>query len=438
MKPDVIIILSSGIIPYWENTLSDISYKLTTYEHYDNFGTLGGRDRACAGAIAAQKFTSAKIIVTSARAIEGAPSHAEVMRNELILLGVNASRIILEKISTNLSSQITESIKISTKNQWLNLLFITSEFHVPRTRLMVEIIASDQLKSVKVSSSESILIPNDRNFSIEFQKIKNNKQYTKRIENEERGIKAIKEGIYLPAPRILKKEKCDKSAILILETSSGLGESFFKNLHGKEYDVLCLSRRFLPYQEEISQNNNSTFLINYDPTKLNKFIDNLKKLKQCLMIYKKIVFINHVNSILPVRQTGSFDNVKIVSNVNRNYRAPILIKNMLLTLSEVEIKVLNISLGPSNNPLGGWSIYCSATTQGKIFSDDVSLRVINNISHSVNNSDPDILDTKLQVHVRNYNYDNFSGVNEFIDLNNRGGLLDLNDVADKVINKYIL
>jgi benzil reductase ((S)-benzoin forming) len=438
MEPDVVIILSSGVIPYWENTLNDISYKLSTYEHFDNFGTLGGKDRASAGAIIAKKFPLAKIIVTSSRSIDGAPSHAEVMRNELIVLGVNAGRITLEEISTNLTSQLSESIKISIKNKWLNLLFVTSEFHVARTQLMVDMTPLDQLKSVKITSSESVLISNDKNFSNEFQKIKKTKQYIKRIENERRGIKALKDGIYFPSPSILKTEKCEKKAILISGTSSGLGESFFKNLHGKDHDIFCLSRRFLPYQEEAGKNNNNAFLIHCDFTKLSKFSDNLKKIKKCLNIYKEIIYINNAGSILPVHQIGLMDNKEIISSVNVNYIAPILITNMLFTLRHVGIKVLNISSGAANNPIDGWSIYCSAKAGSRMFFDVLSLQILNNSKHSVNNIDLGILNTKIQSQIRNFDSDNFPRVDEFVDLNNKDLLLDPDEVACKIINKYIL
>ena len=36
------------------------------------------------------------------------------------------------------------------------------------------------------------------------------KQYMKRIENERRSIKALKDGIYFPSTHILKVEKCPK------------------------------------------------------------------------------------------------------------------------------------------------------------------------------------------------------------------------------------
>ena len=436
MEKDVIIILSAGVIPYWENKINDISYKLTSYEHFDNFGTLGGKDRAIAGAIIAKKFPLAKILVTSSSAKEGAPSHAEVMRNELIFLGVNENRIILEQVSTNLTSQLKESINISKKNNWMNVLFLTSEFHVARTQLMVNMILFDQL-TVEIVSSESILIANDKNFLEEFKKIKKTKNYLKRIKNERSGIKALKEGFYFSSPHILKTEKCEKKAILISGTSSGLGEAFFKNLHGKDNDIFCLSRSFLPYQLDISKKNNNTFLICCDLSNLNKLLDNLEKIKRCLMIYKEIIFINNAATILPIDQIGSLDNNKIISSVNINFLASILITNMLFSLKNIEIKVLNISSGSSDKPLDGWSIYCSTKAGGRMFFNVLSLQIENDNRHSVVNIDPGVLNTKIQNQIRSFNHLKFPRVNEFINFNNKGLLLDPNEVAGKIINRYI-
>lgn len=438
MKPDVIIILSSGVIPYWENTLNDISYKTTSYEHFDIFGTLGGVDRINAGAILAKSFPLAKIITTSSITIDNSPSHSEVARDELVALGVNANRIFLEQLSKNLKTQLSESIEIAKRNKWLNLLFVTSEFHIARTQLMLDMLTTDQFKSVKIISSESILISDDKNFLNEFKKILKDKQYIKRIESERLGRIALKAGNYFQNPQTLKVEKCNKTAILISGISSGLGESLFNNLLGMGHDIFCISRSFLPYQIEIGAKESNTFLVRCDLKNINNLVNTLEKIKKCLKIYKKIIFINNAGSILPVDKIGSMDNGEIISGINLNYVAPILITNMLFSMKDVGIRVLNISSGAANNAIDGWSIYCSTKAASKMFFDVLSLQINNNFEYTVNNIDPGILNTKMQSQIRSLNQTKFPRVDEFIEFNNTGILLNPNDVAFRIINKYIV
>ena len=438
MEPDVIIILSSGIVPYWNNKAKDISYKTTTYDYYDAYGTLGGHDRIRAGAILAKNFPLSKLMTTSSLGISDRPSHAKVAREELITLGVHASRIVLEENSNNLRSQLIETIRISEKHNWSNLLFITSEFHIARAQLMLDEVLIDKLKAVKIISSEGILLSDDDNFFNEFKKIKNSTKYITRIQNEESGVKAFREGSYCPSLKTLKTEKYEKKAILISGTSSGLGESFFKNLYNKDFDLYCLSRSFLTYQIDISSNENGIFLICCDLTKLDKLGGILEKLRQCLTVYKEIIFINNAGSILPVNKIGALNNDEIISSVNLNYIAPALIANMLLNLKEVSIKVLNISSGAANSPVDGWSTYCSAKAASKMFFDVLSFEVKNKKDYSVNQIDPGIIDTKIQCQIRNLSKDIFPKVNEFIEFKNSKKLLNPNDAALKIIKKYIL
>ena len=73
-----------------------------------------------------------------------------------------------------------------------------------------------------------------------------------------------------------------------------------------------------------------------------------------------------------------------------------------------------------------------------MFFDVLSLQIENDIGHSIDNIEPGILNTKMQSQIRSFNHENFPRVNEFIDFNNTGVLLDPNEVSINIINRYIL
>lgn len=67
-----------------------------------------------------------------------------------------------------------------------------------------------------------------------------------------------------------------------------------------------------------------------------------------------------------------------------------------------------------------------------MFFDVLFLQIVNNIKYSVNNIYPEILNTKMQSQIRSFNRNNFPKVNEFVNFNNTGVLLDPNEVAIKI------
>jgi uncharacterized SAM-binding protein YcdF (DUF218 family) len=201
MNPQAIIILTGGTIMDQNG-----EYHSTSYSDGDAFGTLGGYARVEAASILALKYPDALLVTTGMGSGDGvAPSHAKVMENELIALGIPERRIILEEKSTNSKSGLLEILILAERYRWERIIVISSEYHVPRVHAMWEMINS----SVKADfiAAEDILQSSQPEFGKIFEELKKTPAYIKRLESEAHGLKALRSGTYESAKTEDKKER---------------------------------------------------------------------------------------------------------------------------------------------------------------------------------------------------------------------------------------
>lgn len=200
MSPDAIIIFSAGVMP-----LEGGGWRTTTYQENDAFGTMGGRDRVEAGALLAKQYPDTMSVTTCQRMDHVLPTLAGTYADELCSLGVISERIIKEEVSINTGTSVEQVLKIARGKEWKHLLFLSSEFQIPRIKAFYE----EMKSNIKVTliSSESVLIEHDPAFATRFENVKKTPAYQKRLVAEARGIAALKSGKYKPASIEDKKER---------------------------------------------------------------------------------------------------------------------------------------------------------------------------------------------------------------------------------------
>ena len=199
--PDAIYAISGGTV---YDTQMD-KYHSTNYEEGDKFGTLGGYARIQAAAILAKRYPKAYVVANSKRLDGKLPTHAQTHARELVELGVEKERIILEENSTTTFSGVVEALKLARERGWKNIIFVTNEYHLPRVRAFYEREQSAIL--AEFVSAEKVLIEEDPTFAQEFEKIKATPAYQLRLRSEAGGIEAIKSREYKGAPLEEKKER---------------------------------------------------------------------------------------------------------------------------------------------------------------------------------------------------------------------------------------
>lgn len=96
----------------------------------------GGRDRVEAAAVIHQAFPNAVIVPMSRPRATHKPTYAAVAHTELLQMGVAAEQILLEDVSVNTITEFKEAAKMWKEHQWKNLVFISSNWHMPRVEAL--------------------------------------------------------------------------------------------------------------------------------------------------------------------------------------------------------------------------------------------------------------------------------------------------------------
>ncbi|MEA2088649.1 MAG: YdcF family protein [Patescibacteria group bacterium] len=195
-----IVILSGGL---YKN--KNFSWRTTTFDEGDNFGADGSMIRVIAGHYLYKENIDNLIITSGGKGqyknIPGAPNISEVIKKELISLGVPNQKIIEEKNSNNTWQQLKEIKKIIHNNNIKQTIIISNKYHLPRITAMIKTDSELQklLKNdiIKLESAEDILLKySPKQWKTTIEKAYKSKKIKKRIELEKQGVKDINNGVY--------------------------------------------------------------------------------------------------------------------------------------------------------------------------------------------------------------------------------------------------
>jgi hypothetical protein len=173
----------------------------------DVLGAPGGKLRVAAASYLYKNNPESIIIASGGRGWDvrddesNRPNLAEILKRELIDLGVSESSVIKENKSNKTFEQLKELKKIIVREDFAELTIITNDYHLPRVKAMLEY--DDDLHElldngrILLRSAEEICLRYDRK---KWQNIikedYESEEMKKRIEREENGVKQIKNGIY--------------------------------------------------------------------------------------------------------------------------------------------------------------------------------------------------------------------------------------------------
>jgi len=150
----------------------------------------------------------------------------------------------------------------------------------------------------------------------------------------------------------------------------------------------------------------------------------------------KIVLVNNAGMVGDVKHVGEIDNQKIIDSYNLNLIAPaILTNNFISKYSNSNCKklVLNISSGAGRSPIDGWNVYCSTKAGMDMFSQVLNEEIkIDNSNIKVLSLAPGIIDTDMQVQIREAEQSAFSKIDNFIAYKKDGDLLQPEVTAQQV------
>ncbi len=222
-------------------------------------------------------------------------------------------------------------------------------------------------------------------------------------------------------------------AIIITGVSRGLGKAFFDILKDINCFLVCISRSFLDYQNEVAESDNIE-LIKFDLVNVNDLTQKLKKssiLNKCN--YNELIYINNAAVISPIGKVGNINERHIKESININFVSPVLITNYLSDLCDkykIKFKILNITTGAADKPFEGWSIYCSTKSAAKMFFNVIDAEKDDVV---IMNIDPGVLNTQMQKEIRNADKSLFPFVDYFKKLEKNGKLKDPEKAALSIL-----
>ncbi|HLC89329.1 MAG TPA: YdcF family protein [Patescibacteria group bacterium] len=200
-KSEKIIVILGGGLKKEKNGL----WRTTRFTEGDNFGVSGDYIRIYAAYYLVRKLKDYLIIAVGGRGqlkkIKGAPAVSQVLKKELIDLGVPKNKILLETKSGKTSSQLWELAKILKQRKITQINLISNGYHLPRIKAMIDHVSElkKAYKKIKINfiSAEKVIIAVDRKkWDRAIKTAYRSKALKERIKLEKQGITDLKKGVY--------------------------------------------------------------------------------------------------------------------------------------------------------------------------------------------------------------------------------------------------
>lgn len=196
---DAIVVLSGGIkqtAGRWRST--DLT------EEDDTLGAPGGALRVVAAAILSNRYPQARVIATGGKgydvpqdAPEDRPLLCEILRNELLDVGVPEDRLDVESASNTTYDQLQQIEIMQRERGWNTVAIISNRWHLPRIETMVATKFPNLIQHVHLVAAEDILIAdNHTKWQSYLTKAYASEWLARRIQKEEQGITQIKDSTY--------------------------------------------------------------------------------------------------------------------------------------------------------------------------------------------------------------------------------------------------
>ena len=230
-----------------------------------------------------------------------------------------------------------------------------------------------------------------------------------------------------------------KDLFIVTGTSSGLGLSFVETLLERNSIVYSISRKETQVLKNLKEKGNF-FHYNCDVTNETKLLVILGELFTVISNtkFRSIVLINNAGTINPIGNVGTNNYESLSKSIDTNIKAPILISEFFIKeLQNLDIPkyILNISSGAGRKPYAGWATYCAAKAGLDLFTKCIGVEQEEESNPvKVISVAPGVVDTNMQVTIRETPKEIFSSVTRFVDLKNNEQLLSPKFVAEKLLD----
>lgn len=152
---------------------------------------------------------------------------------------------------------------------------------------------------------------------------------------------------------------------------------------------------------------------------------------------EQVYMINNAGVIEPIEVAGELDSSHVMTNVQVNLTAPVLISNLFLKKARetaIEMVIANVTSGAAERPIHGWSIYCSTKAAVNMFTMTAGLELEKAKSNSkIIAFSPGIMDTDMQATIRSSSEEAFADLAAFKNYKESGSLRRPDIVAGALV-----
>jgi sepiapterin reductase len=152
---------------------------------------------------------------------------------------------------------------------------------------------------------------------------------------------------------------------------------------------------------------------------------------------QRYLLINNAGTVDPVRATSGLDDAAAIgAALSLNVASVMLLSAAFLRATgglEAERRVVNISSGAGRNPIAGWAVYCAAKAAVDRYTQ---VAAAENPGTRFASLAPGVIDTAMQVHIRDSDPADFPGLARFVDMHASGQLAAPAAVAAKIL-RYV-
>ena len=194
---NLIVVIGGGLIK-----IDSLWKTIDLGEGGDDYAASNDRWRVEAGAVFWKQNQDHLILASGGKGqltpIPGAPTVAEVIKQELKELGVPEGVIIKEERTGNTLEQLLELKRIALEKGIEQITVISNEWHIPRIKAIFEYYPDlkEDLPQVKFLSAEDILLESDIDWKKRIETARVLPQIKERVKLEKQGVEQIKNGTY--------------------------------------------------------------------------------------------------------------------------------------------------------------------------------------------------------------------------------------------------
>ena len=213
---------------------------------------------------------------------------------------------------------------------------------------------------------------------------------------------------------------------IITGGSRGLGASFVRHLESTDALVISLSRtkpqgRCVHKPVDLSR-----------PEILSEVMTSIFKETDFSGV-SSVTLINNAGTLPPIGPVEGLDQGEMIFNASINFMSPILLTSLFLREFQEfpgDKRVVNISSGAAMTPYEGWSLYCASKAGLEQFARCVAKEQERaNSGVLIINFNPGVMDTDMQVIIRETSDEQFPARQRFVDLHKNQVLMDPDIVA---------